>query len=641
MEETVVLRNIWLGLLVVLGSLLGVAGGQAAQAAPAVSSPSPLHAVGNHFVNAAGQTVQLQGVVLSEFEYTCTDYHGLYAASSYPALRAWHINAVKIPINPDFWQSCGAAYQQAEYAAIDTALGQDMYVLLTSQASQGGAEPAPTQATITMWQAVAARYRGQGAVLYETFSEPHGPEDNNGNLWVNGGQGYVGQNQIVATIQGADPGALVFPNSPEYGGVAGKYVSEGWHVANATGYSVHLYDNGGNANASAWPGNFGNLSQTMPIVAGEFGSNTGACDAPFLRSLMSYMQAHIAGWFAWEWNPDSANYCGRPALLIDSNASLASGAPSPYGQPIHDYYVADGLGGANAGYAAPATTTTTTTTTTTPPTGGTTPPTTTTTSNGCTQWYTVQPGDFVVEIAARFHVSAWAIIAWNHLANPNLIFPGNRFCVASSAPVPPAPPPTTSPPPVSTSGDVPLNCDYTVRAGDWLAKIAAQAGTTWQVLAALNGLTNPGLIFPGQHLSLCAHSGGGAQVTTTSYTPVGGTAVNRAAFGWCVWYAQTQRMDIQLRGDAWQEATNAATDGYRTGNQPQVGALVVFQPGVEGAGSEGHIAYVVAVSGTRIEVREMAFFGLTAIDGSPSGWDKVDLRWTGGVGAGIEYIYGR
>lgn len=43
---------------------------------------------------------------------------------------------------------------------------------------------------------------------------------------------------------------------------------------------------------------------------------------------------------------------------------------------------------------------------------------------------------------------------------------------------------------------------YTVRAGDNLSAIAAKFGTTWQALAAINGLANPNLIHPGQVLKL-------------------------------------------------------------------------------------------------------------------------------------------
>ncbi len=41
---------------------------------------------------------------------------------------------------------------------------------------------------------------------------------------------------------------------------------------------------------------------------------------------------------------------------------------------------------------------------------------------------------------------------------------------------------------------------YTVNAGDTLARIAVMHHTTWQILATLNHLANPNLIFPGEKL---------------------------------------------------------------------------------------------------------------------------------------------
>lgn len=43
---------------------------------------------------------------------------------------------------------------------------------------------------------------------------------------------------------------------------------------------------------------------------------------------------------------------------------------------------------------------------------------------------------------------------------------------------------------------------YTVQSGDTLSGIAAKYGTTWQTLAANNGLANPNLIYPGQLLTI-------------------------------------------------------------------------------------------------------------------------------------------
>jgi surface antigen len=81
-------------------------------------------------------------------------------------------------------------------------------------------------------------------------------------------------------------------------------------------------------------------------------------------------------------------------------------------------------------------------------------------------------------------------------------------------------------------------------------------------------------------------------------------------------------------------AINARKRGLPVGSTPRVNATVVFASGVQGASSLGHVAHVVAVSGSRFEVSEMNFYG-----GSPrGGFGKVDYRWAT-TGSGVSFIY--
>ena len=102
--------------------------------------------------------------------------------------------------------------------------------------------------------------------------------------------------------------------------------------------------------------------------------------------------------------------------------------------------------------------------------------------------YTVQSGDTLSGIAAKYGTTYQALAALNGIANPNVIYPGQLLRVTGSAPSAPATPakPAT----------------YTVQSGDTLSGIAAKYGTTYQALAALNGIANPNVIYPGQVLRL-------------------------------------------------------------------------------------------------------------------------------------------
>jgi surface antigen len=108
-----------------------------------------------------------------------------------------------------------------------------------------------------------------------------------------------------------------------------------------------------------------------------------------------------------------------------------------------------------------------------------------------------------------------------------------------------------------------------------------------------------------------------------------------SAFGQCTWWAQYERRDENLRGmgNARYWAANASGRGLRVGTAPQVGATVVFQPGVQGAGWAGHVAHVLALyPGGWFLVSEMNSYG------NGGGWGRVSFRYVH-TGAGVQFIY--
>lgn len=95
--------------------------------------------------------------------------------------------------------------------------------------------------------------------------------------------------------------------------------------------------------------------------------------------------------------------------------------------------------------------------------------------------YTVVAGDTLSAIAAHYGVTVDAIVAANGIQNPNLIYTGQRL----SIPI---------------GGTVSTKHTYTVQSGDTLSGIAAKFGTTYQEIAAANGIADPNRIYPGQQL---------------------------------------------------------------------------------------------------------------------------------------------
>ncbi len=102
--------------------------------------------------------------------------------------------------------------------------------------------------------------------------------------------------------------------------------------------------------------------------------------------------------------------------------------------------------------------------------------------------YTVQPGDTLYGIAARFGTTVNELAALNNLSPDALLLAGQTLMVPATA---------TNPPNV-----------HIVQAGENLYRIALRYGITWQELAQLNGITDPTTLRAGQRLVLPAGTTG-------------------------------------------------------------------------------------------------------------------------------------
>jgi surface antigen len=83
--------------------------------------------------------------------------------------------------------------------------------------------------------------------------------------------------------------------------------------------------------------------------------------------------------------------------------------------------------------------------------------------------------------------------------------------------------------------------------------------------------------------------------------------------GQCTWYAWLKRQDLPWfsgeAGNARNWYASAQKHGIATGTTAVAGAIVVFQPGQDGAGYYGHVAYVESVSGGSITISEANYAG--------------------------------
>jgi LysM repeat protein len=122
--------------------------------------------------------------------------------------------------------------------------------------------------------------------------------------------------------------------------------------------------------------------------------------------------------------------------------------------------------------------------------------------------HVVAPGETLSEIAAHYGTTSRALADANGITDRNLVRIGQRLTV-----------------PAGSGASVPTNTSYTVRAGETLAVIARDHGTTVGAIVAANSLRDPDLIRAGQVLVIPAGTGGsgggGGGSTTSAYAGTG------------------------------------------------------------------------------------------------------------------------
>src|SRR5215470_8869578 len=96
-----------LALIIVLGVAVAAGVGVAPSPRQAQAATLAVQVSGNHLVDQNGTPVRLLGVNRSGAEYACAQGWGIFDgpsdATSIAAIAAWHVNAVRVPLNEDCW----------------------------------------------------------------------------------------------------------------------------------------------------------------------------------------------------------------------------------------------------------------------------------------------------------------------------------------------------------------------------------------------------------------------------------------------------------------------------------------------------------------------------------------------------------
>ena len=316
----------------------------------AVASPTHLTAApglsiavnGNHFVNGRGKTVTLHGVNISGTEWQCIygqAFYGPSGGASIAAIAAWHVNAVRIPLNEDCWLGINgaptdiASYHRAIRNYVDRLHAHDLYAILDLHWSAPGTtlshlgsdfagffEMADADHSPEFWSSVASYFKDDHAVLFDLFNEPNGIS---WKCWRNGcraprGFQTAGMQQLVNAVRGTGSTSPVMVGGLNYAGQLGQQWLQ-YHPNDSANQLVASEHNYGQTDYST---NIGLVAAKFPVVVGELGEAN--CAHNYLDSFLPWADSHGVSYLAWAW---FVGNCARYPALI----SNYDGTPTHFG----------------------------------------------------------------------------------------------------------------------------------------------------------------------------------------------------------------------------------------------------------------------------------------------------------------------
>jgi peptidoglycan hydrolase CwlO-like protein len=171
---------------------------------------------------------------------------------------------------------------------------------------------------------------------------------------------------------------------------------------------------------------------------------------------------------------------------------------------------------------------------------------------------------------------------------------------------------------------------YRAKQKEQQAAVKASANTTLQAQVQAAAQTPAASGAPVAQATTQTVAAAPAAPAATTSRPTYSTSASSYPVGECTWGVKVL---APWAGDYWgnggQWAASAAAAGFRTGSQPQVGAIACWNDG-----GYGHVAVVTAVqSTTSIQVSESNYLGIRSI-GNYRGWfNPVNAQGT------VTYIY--
>ena len=310
---------------------------------------------GNHLVDRGGHTVRLLGVNRSGTEYACQQGWGFFDGpsdmASIRAMKSWHVNSVRLALNETCWLGIngiegrygGANYRRTILAYVAKLERAGLYVILNLELAAPGDQQASSIPPMPdadhspdFWRSVATAFRGDRAVLFDLYTEPH---DVGWACWENGCQiegekvgSYraAGMTELVEAVRSTGAPQPILLGGIDWSRDLGHWLE---HLPpdprHALVASNHTYDYatcfGGCRTALAL------IAREFPVVSGEIGE--GDCATGYIDPYMRWADRHGISYLAWAWDAGGGWTCeGGPTLITDYD-----GTPTAFGVGFRDH----------------------------------------------------------------------------------------------------------------------------------------------------------------------------------------------------------------------------------------------------------------------------------------------------------------
>jgi hypothetical protein len=317
---------------------------------PHANSPLAVHVSGTRLIDASGSSLQLRGVNFSGAQYECFSQSGTVwdapaDARAVRAMTAWHVNAVRLPLNEDCWLGINglplgysaAAYRAAIHLWVRQLHAAGIYVLLNLHVCAPGTTRSTQELPMAdadhgpaFWRSVATSFAADPAVMFDLYNEP---KHIDWACWRNGCASpyrIAGMQLLVDAVRSTGAKQPVMADGIDYANDLSKWLA--YAPADPRKQMVagfHTYHDGLGCEAVAcWNATVAAVGARLPVVSGEIGEFD--CAHAFVDRYMGWADAHGVSYLAWAWNTHSC--AQEPSLLSSLN-----GSPSPYGIGVYDH----------------------------------------------------------------------------------------------------------------------------------------------------------------------------------------------------------------------------------------------------------------------------------------------------------------